>query len=207
MADGLVTGFRNLLHHFVHQSSAGEATTFWAGLGAIRREAFIDVGGFDSKRYRKPSVEDIELGMRLSEAGRRVVLDPELLGTHLKTWSLGEMVRTDLLHRGIPWVELLLERGSSSSTLNLGWRHRLSAVLSLVAVGAAATRRPRLAVTAALGLVLLNRPFYGLLWRRQGAAGTVAGVGLHALHHLTGIASVPAGLMAHHLRSPQNDPA
>ncbi|MGH7896935.1 MAG: acetone carboxylase subunit gamma, partial [Candidatus Binatia bacterium] len=42
--------FRNLLHRHVHQEGAGPATTFWAGLGAIRREAFERVGGFDALR-------------------------------------------------------------------------------------------------------------------------------------------------------------
>src|SRR5262249_5000753 len=39
-APGVVSAFRNLLHHHVHQQGAGRATTFWAGLGAVRREAF-----------------------------------------------------------------------------------------------------------------------------------------------------------------------
>ena len=41
-APGAVSGFRNLLHHYVHQQASGDADTFWAGLGAIRREAFLD---------------------------------------------------------------------------------------------------------------------------------------------------------------------
>ncbi len=204
-ADGVVTEFRNLLHHFVHQSSPGEATTFWAGLGAIRREVFMAAGGFDSRRYREPSVEDIELGMRLSEAGRKVVLDPELQGTHLKTWSLGQMLKTDLVRRGIPWVELLLERGGSSRALNLGWRHRLSAALSLLAAGGIATRRVHLVWASVVGLVALNRRFYAFLWRRQGVTRAATGVLLHALHHLTAVASVPAALVARQLRARQND--
>jgi len=197
--DGVVTGFRNLLHHFVHQSSSGEAATFWAGLGAIRREAFVAAGGFD-ERYAVPSIEDIELGMRLAAEGRKMVLDPSLQGTHLKRWSLGQMVTTDLRRRGVPWVLLLLERRTPSSALNLGWRHRLSAGLSLVALGATVTRRPRLVTASLGGLVALNRAFYGLLWRRQGPGRMVAGVGLHALHHLTGVAAVPLAL-ALYLRS------
>ncbi|MDF2754156.1 MAG: pglI 2, partial [Gaiellaceae bacterium] len=43
-ADGIVSDFRNLLHHHVHHQGAGVATTFWAGLGAIRREVFLDLG-------------------------------------------------------------------------------------------------------------------------------------------------------------------
>ena len=72
-----MTGFRNLLHHTVHQRSAGDVRSFWAGLGAVRRTAFDDVGGFDADRYPWPSIEDIELGARLAGKGR-IILDPEL---------------------------------------------------------------------------------------------------------------------------------
>ena len=68
-ADGLVSIFRNLLHHWIHHSSAGRATTFWAGLGAVRSDAFRAVGGFDARRFPVPSVEDIELGLRLARTG------------------------------------------------------------------------------------------------------------------------------------------
>ena len=44
-------------------------TTFWTGLGAVRRDAFLAVGGFDGARYPHPSIEDIELGRRLFAAG------------------------------------------------------------------------------------------------------------------------------------------
>jgi GT2 family glycosyltransferase len=206
-ADGIVTGFRNLLHHHVHQSSGGEASTFWSGLGAIRRDVFVAAGGFDATRYPEPSIEDIELGMRLADAGRKIVLDPALQGTHLKRWSIRTMVDADLRLRGVPWVRLLLERGGTSSALNLGWRHRLSAALSVVAAGSAATRKVRLAAASLAGLIVLNRSFYALLWRRQGPARAVAGVGLHALHHLTGVACVPAGLVAHLLGLRRKEPA
>jgi len=206
-ADGVVTAFRNLLHHFVHQSSPGEASTFWAGLGAIRRDAFVAVGGFDERRYREPSIEDIELGMRLSARGKRLVLDPALQGTHLKHWSLGEMLRTDFRKRGVPWVRLMLETRDPSSALNLGWRHRLSAGLSLIGAWAVVGRRPRLAALSVVGVVALNRSFYGLLWRRQGPMRSAAGVGLHALHHLTSVAAVPIGVVAHLLESRRNDSA
>jgi cellulose synthase/poly-beta-1,6-N-acetylglucosamine synthase-like glycosyltransferase len=197
-SDGsVVTGFRNLLHHFVHQSSPGEASTFWAGLGAIRRDIFLSSGGFDAERYEVPSIEDVELGMRLTDTGNKVVLDPGIQGTHLKRWSLRRMVSTDLRQRGIPWVLLLLERDKPSTALNLGWRHRLSAGLSVLALAALISRRSRLAVLSLAGLVGLNHAFYRLLWRRQGPARAVAGVALHALHHLVGALSVPVGLILH----------
>ena len=39
-APGVVSQYRNLLHHFTHQQANSAASTFWAGCGAIRRDAF-----------------------------------------------------------------------------------------------------------------------------------------------------------------------
>jgi hypothetical protein len=104
------------------------------------------------------------------------------------------MIRTDLLVRGAPWVGLALQHRTSPTALNLGWRHRLSAVASVGAVGALAVRRPAVA-TGALGVVIaLNRAFYGLLLRRCGPARAATGVGLHVVHHLTGAAAIPTGI-------------
>ncbi len=193
-APGAVSGFRNLLHHHVHSSAPGPAQTFWAGLGAIRRDAFLAAGGFDAERYPLPSVEDIELGARLSRTGARIALDPGLRGKHLKAWTLTGMIRTDFAQRGVPWTRVLLERGPSTTALNLGWRHRISAVASVAGAVALVRRRP-LGVAAALAtLVAANRDFYALLLRRRGPAEAAAGVGLHAIHHLTGVAALVAGL-------------
>ena len=195
-APDAVSGFRNLLHHFVHQRSPGPSTTFWAGLGAMRRDTFAQAGGFDD-HYTEPSIEDIELGMRLAAVGARLELDPAIQGTHLKHWTLGKMVRTDFHARGVPWVALLARRGATPSGLNLGWRHRLSALASVALVGSLAARRPRPAAAGLGALVFLNAPFYALLFKRRGGAQAIAGVGLHVLHHLTAVCAVPAGLLAH----------
>ena len=193
---GVVAGFRNLLHHHVHQQSAGEAQTFWAGLGAVRRDAFLAAGGFDAARYPVPSIEDIELGGRLAAIGK-IVLDPRLLGTHLKEWTLTGMVETDFAQRGAPWVELLLERRELPTALNLGWRERASAAASVVAAVSLLRRKPVGVIVGLGALVALNRNFYGLLARKQGSGGALAGVGLHAIHHLTAAAGVPAGAIAY----------
>ena len=194
---GVVSRFRNLLHHYVHQGSAGAATTFWAGLGAIRREAFFETGGFDAVRYRSASIEDIELGMRLAADGARLELDPDLQGTHLKRWTLVSMVRTDLVGRGIPWIALLARERATPTGLNLGWRHRLSAGMSIVVIASLATRRPRPAAVAGAAFVALNAGFYAVLLKRRGVPEAAAGIALHMLHHLTGVAAVPLGLLKH----------
>jgi GT2 family glycosyltransferase len=194
---GLTSRFRNLLHHHVHAAAAGEAETFWAGLGAVRRERFVAVGGFDAARYPEASIEDVELGMRLRAAGGRIVLDPEVGGCHLKRWTPLSMVRTDLWRRGVPWARLLLREGGDRGSLNLGWRHRLGAAGSVLLLVAVLAHRPRLALAVLLGGLALHRDLYALLARRGGPRLLLAGVGLHQLHQLTAAASLPIAALLH----------
>lgn len=209
-APGLTSRFRNLLHHHVHVSSAGEAETFWAGIGAIRRGAFEASGGFDAERFPAPSVEDVELGMRLRDRGARLRLDPNIRGRHLKAWTLSTMVQTDFWRRGVPWVRLLLRRGRGGAALNLGPRHRASAAATLTIAFATLARRPRLALVSLLAVLVLNRDFYALLGRCGGPRLLLAGIGLHLVHQLTAVASVPVALTLHlrdagHVSRPYDD--
>jgi GT2 family glycosyltransferase len=194
---GLPSQYRNLLHHHVHTGAAGEAETFWAGLGAIRRERFEEAGGFDADRYPQPSVEDIELGMRLRRRGGRIVLDPQVRGRHLKRWTPLSIARTDFARRGVPWARLLLQEGGGSTALNLGWRRRASAVASVSLVASLLARRPRLAAGALAMSLVLDRDLYALLLRRGGPRLLLAGIPLHQLHQLCAAASVPAAIVLH----------
>jgi GT2 family glycosyltransferase len=194
---GLASQYRNLLHHHVHAGAAGEAETFWSGLGAIRRERFEEAGGFDAERYPQPSVEDIELGMRLRRQGDRIVLDPQIRGRHLKRWTPLSIARTDFARRGVPWTRLLLRQGSGSTALNLGWRRRASAAASVALLGSLLARRPRVAAAAMATSLVLDRDLYALLLRRGGPRLLLAGIPLHQLHQLCAAASVPAALALH----------
>ncbi|HKF81667.1 MAG TPA: glycosyltransferase [Solirubrobacterales bacterium] len=194
---GLTSRYRNLLHHHVHAGAAGEAETFWAGLGAVRCEAFEAAGGFDAEGYPEPSVEDIDLGMRLRRRGQRIRLDPGIRGRHLKAWTPASMVATDFGRRGVPWARLLLREGSGSTALNLGWRRRASAGASAALLGSLLARRPRLATAALAANLILDRDLYALLARRGGAKLLLAGIGLHQLHQLAAAAAVPVALVQH----------
>jgi glycosyltransferase involved in cell wall biosynthesis len=205
-ADGMVSDFRNLLHHHVHHQGAGVATTFWAGLGAIRREVFLDLGGFDEERFPLPSVEDIELGMRLYERGERAVLDPAIQGKHLKRWTLLSMTKTDLFQRGVPWLRLVFERRAQSTALNLGWRNRVGTAASLLLVAGLLRRRFWISGGALALLVALEGRFYVLLLRRRGPLLVAAGLPLHVVHRLTSAAAIPIALAAHLTRERLESP-
>jgi GT2 family glycosyltransferase len=172
----------------VHQTSAGEASTFWAGLGALRASVFRSVGGFD-ERFRRPSVEDIELGYRLTERGYRILLAPEVRGRHLKRWTLRSSLATDVLSRGIPWTQLLYRRTGRSRELNVSLPLRLSVLVSYVCAIALGTslvipHAGWVAGVALLILISLNRAFYVWLATQRGWWFAVRAVAAHALHHL-----------------------
>lgn len=121
--------YRNLFHHWMHQTGNEEASTFWAGCGAIRREVFIDMGGF-SPEYGRPSIEDIELGTRLRRAGHRIRLEKTMFGKHMKHWRFGNLISTDIFRRGVPWMELVLRERRAPSDLNLGLSSRIATFLA-----------------------------------------------------------------------------
>lgn len=120
--------YRNLMHHYVHQMSKREATTFWAGCGAVRREAFLELGGFD-EMYRTPAIEDIELGYRLAARGRKILLCNHIQVTHLKNWGVRGVLKTDFFYRALPWSELTLRSGLMPNDLNLRISQRISVSL------------------------------------------------------------------------------
>ncbi len=94
--------------------SPGPAETFWAGPRRGPARASTPPAASTRSATPRPSIEDIELGMRLRALGRRDRARPGVRGTHLKRWSLRSMVRTDLRRRGVPWMRLQLERRRDS---------------------------------------------------------------------------------------------
>ncbi len=121
--------YKNLSHCFVHQQAREEASTFWSGCGAIRRDVFFEVGGFDEVRYPRPSIEDIELGYHVVNAGYKILLNKEIKVTHLKRWTLRGLLKCDIFDRAIPWTLLSLRERNMPNDLNLHFTQRISALL------------------------------------------------------------------------------
>jgi GT2 family glycosyltransferase len=197
-APGVVSQFKNLYHHWTHQQAEVEASTFWAGCGVVRRSSFEALGGFDAERYPLPSIEDIEFGYRLAAAGGRIRLVKEVQVRHLKRWTLADLVRTDLLRRGIPWSELLLTRPGIRRTLNVAthqWAVVLLGALAAVALVAALVE-PRAALLSAGATALVvtfSSSLYGLLFRRGGLRLALAAVPLHLLYCSSSVVAFAGG--------------
>ncbi|MFH0844010.1 MAG: glycosyltransferase family 2 protein [Pseudomonadota bacterium] len=126
--------YKNLFHHYVHQTGREDASTFWAGCGAIRREIFLSMGGFDERYFhhtlggRPGTSEDIELGYRLKRSGCRIRLLKDLQVKHWKRWGAASLVKADFFYRALPWTGMILREGRFVNDLNIKMSSRLSVI-------------------------------------------------------------------------------
>lgn len=106
-------------------------------IGAIRRDAFMETGGFDT-RYRKPSVEDHEFGLRFA-AAHPIHYDRDLTAWHhfsgFKATVKNYWIRTQsLLHMLWKMHAPKLDKGGASASSALeyvvGCMFALSIVIS-----------------------------------------------------------------------------
>lgn len=204
--------YKNLLHHYTHQAGRSTTFSFWGACGAIRRAIFLEAGGFD-EGYRKPSIEDIELGYRLARAGHTLRLDKTLQVKHLKRWEALNLLRTDFFGRALPWTELIHRHGRMANDLNLGLAARLS-VVAVYLLGLATLLAPRwprmlaLATMAAGALLALNARVYGFFLRKRGASFALRVLPWHWLYYAYSGVAFAVGTVRFWLdRAPTHQPA
>jgi glycosyltransferase involved in cell wall biosynthesis len=188
-AQNFLSQYKNLVHHFYHHRGRREASTFWSGCGAVRKGAFLEVGGFDVERYTRPSIEDIELGYRLIEAGGRILLIPELQSTHLKVWRFVNLIHTEVFCRAIPWSRLMISRSGIVDDLNVSTGERLRAVLAgillLVFLASVTGLLPWWSFLPVVALAAVaNRQLITLFFHRKGLLFAVMGLLYHQLYYL-----------------------
>ena len=208
----LVSSYKNLLHHYTHQHSASggeEVTTFWCGCGVIRRELFLQYGGL-SEFYDRPSIEDIELGVRLNANGIRIRIFPQLQVKHLKKWTLMNWVHTDLFRRGIPWVRLMRATRDWTSQLNFSWSQRAACFAAAMLVACIPfMANPAFVFAGFLAFavfLVLNLRFINLVRRKRGLLASIAVVPLHILYALICVTSAVAAFLYPPLRLPASLP-
>lgn len=204
-APNFLSQYKNLQHHYVHQQSDEEATTFWTGCGAIYRQVFLQLGGL-STNYMRPSIEDIEFGYRLRAAGYRIRLDKTLQVTHRKVWAWRSWLITDVRDRALPWARLIISQGRREETLNLQPTQRLSVAaiwLALISLGTALLNPLGVlsALSALAAAIALNRAFYAFLARQCGRLFALGAILCHWLYFLySGLAYAYAWLEVCRLR-------
>jgi hypothetical protein len=146
------------------------------------------MGGF-YEGYGRPAVADIEMGLRLKESGRRILLDPKVQVAHLKAWTFASLLKSDIFDRAVPWSHLILKRGRLTATLNLDFKNRVAALLAWIELTLLTLGfwRPEAWVGFILALILqglLNYRLYRLFFRKGDLGFLGAAVGLHHLYLL-----------------------
>jgi len=182
--------YKNLFHHYTHQTGGEEAFTFWGACGVIRREVFFSVGGFDES-YRRPCIEDIELGYRLKRAGYKIRLCKDLQVKHLKRWGAVSLLKAEFFDRALPWTQLIWRDQKLHNDLNLGLSSRLSVILVYSLLGAfigAWWWTGFLAVAVVLSLLLLtiNAPVYRFFLDKRGFWFALCVIPWHWFYYLYG---------------------
>jgi glycosyltransferase involved in cell wall biosynthesis len=203
-AANFLSQYRNLLHHYTHQVSQRKTFTFWGACGAIRRDVFLKMNGFDEK-YRKPCIEDIELGGRLHEAGYKIELHRTLQVKHLKRWDVIVMLKADVFYRALPWTALLLRQRQFKNDLNLNHASRLSVVLVfmiLCSLMATVLHVGFLAIVAILSLLLfaINISVYQFFLRKRGLIFAIRVVPWHWFFYFYGGLAFAIGLARHYFQ-------
>lgn len=181
--------YKNLMHRFYHQKANRDAATFWAGCGAVRRDLFRRIGGFDVETYRVPSIEDIELGYRIRRAGGRIVLDPSLHGKHLKVWTPKGAIHTDIFRRALPWSRLMIAREGVANDLNTSHGEKARAgvagllLLSVLVLPLAPGFWPVTLALAGIALAV-NRDFARFLHQNGGLAFAARALLYHQVYYV-----------------------
>jgi glycosyltransferase involved in cell wall biosynthesis len=206
-APNFLSQYKNLLHHYIHQTAREDASTFWGACGAIRREVFFALGGF-AEQYRRPSIEDIELGCRLKQAGYKIRLCRTLQVKHWKQWGARSLLRADFLYRALPWTKLIIRDRHLPNDLNL----RLSSCVSTVGVyglvGTSIAAWWWSGAFAGMGILLvlllaLNASLYCFFWRKRGLWFTVKAIPWHWFYYFySGLAFI-IGIMEAVRRKPR----
>ena len=124
--------YKNLMLHHLYQNANEDTKIFSTAIGCVRKNAFEAVGGFVEPYPEMPGMQDVDFGYRLSDAGFKIRLLKNVQAAHLKDWTFWQIIRSDIFHRGIPWMKILL---SNSKRLENERNLRTSQRLCLLLVG------------------------------------------------------------------------
>ena len=180
--------YKNLFHHFIHQTSREDASTFWTACGAIKKEVFFEVGEFNEKTRM---MEDIELGYKLKAKNHKIRLEKGLFVKHLKHYSFSYLLKSDLFDRAIPWTILILNNKQSANDLNLKPAQKLSALVVIFLIASIFIAPVSIWFAFFIPVLLtvfflMNHEFYGFYLRKRGSMFTLKVIPFHILYYLYG---------------------
>lgn len=195
------SNYKNLWMRFTYTRlpAAGKRIgVFYTSVAAIRRDVFLQLGGFDEHYSGASIAEDTEFGQRAWAAGHALELDPRVVVTHCKHYTLVQVLSTDFLRARALMLMRLRKWGQAFFTsVPVFYQLAVPVIYAAVLCGALAAvfPAPVTLVPTVLLLVLfyaLNAPWLGYLARERGARFAL----LAALLQPFDVLAVGAGMAA-----------
>ncbi len=200
----LVSQYKNIWMRWTYLRQTGDVPLFYTTAAAIRREAFLRVGGFD-QGYATPNVEDTAFGQKLARMGVRVRIHPELEVEHVKRYSLSGLLKVDFM-RAISLTRLKLRHRGDLGQNNTSVPSSYIASVPLAGVAVllvvlglilGSTPITIAGAAAALGVVGLNWEFLDAIRRSDGLGRTLAAIPLLWLEVFTVGLGTAIGLLSY----------
>jgi GT2 family glycosyltransferase len=199
----LCSVYKNLWMYYTYVRRAGQdVPLFYTTAAAIRRDAFIESGGFDVN-YVDPNIEDTDYGQKLASQGFRIQILPDLEVEHVKGYDLAGLLRVDFL-RSMSLARLKLRKsadGISTNDTSVPTGYIVSVPLAGLAVllglvGLALGNRTLLLANflALLTILVLNVPFLRLIRAHGGVRAWGLSCGLLIIELLTAGAGSAVGI-------------
>jgi len=134
---GVFSRYQNFFYfHSMHSRGSGPSAIFATYCAAVRRNLFIDIGGFNTD-IPEPTVEDEEFGYTLADSDHTILLDTDLRVKHLASYTLTGFIRRRFRMARTQAKSVLRSlhsrgTGKRSRLWNRGTHHDPSAVVAML---------------------------------------------------------------------------
>jgi GT2 family glycosyltransferase len=100
--------YKNLWMKYSYENITKRAALFYTSLAAIKKDVFLNVGGFD-ENHKRPSTEDTAFGNALWNNGIKPLISSQIKAVHNKEYSLCGILKTDF-YRASDLLKMKLRR-------------------------------------------------------------------------------------------------
>ncbi len=200
-----ITRYKNLWMYHSYLQSPHDSDWFICGMGALKREVFFELNGFDAGFLTQKGGGDLEFGDRLKSAGKRMRLDKELEVMHLQQYTFWGLLRNDF-KRSRGWFQLAAGKKMIPRVVKkLRIANIYPAFLLSIPISFAFliflvliffdTHFVTLSVLFALAYLIVNYPLFRFFRKKRGAFFLVMAIPLSWIDHLISGLGIFAGTM------------
>jgi len=112
----LLSQYKNLYTYYEYSTAPESIPWFFTSIGAVKRAAFEQAGGFDTSLSSASGLDDIEFGRRLTAQGHNILLDKGLAVYHLKGFTPGSFLKNEW-QRSHAWIRFVLSPSPEEGTV------------------------------------------------------------------------------------------